>query len=182
MRRRTNKSGGLRNATAGGLVPLLLLSSLPGCAVRDLSDWSKVQAVAPDTLGYVEYGPDGGNCFAKWLDDCCDLGKVGVTSDELWELRNSLIHMTNLDSRKVRSGKTHRLLPRFMHPDRDVAPLFDGMKVLHVTRFVIIVLPEGIESWLRSYNRDRAKFGEFVERYDTIVSEARLRLRDQCQV
>ena len=44
MRRRTNKSGGLRNATAGGLVPLLLLSSLPGCAVRDLSDWSKVQS------------------------------------------------------------------------------------------------------------------------------------------
>ena len=69
-----------------------------------------------------------------------------------------------------------------MHPDRDVAPLFDGMKVLHVARFVIIVLPEGIESWLRSYNRDRAKFAEFVERYDTIVSEARLRLRDQCQV
>ncbi len=137
---------------------------------------------AIDTLGYVEYGPDGGNCFAKWLDDYCDLGKVGVTSDELWELRNPLIHMTNLDSRKVRSGKTHRLLPRFMHPDRDVAPLFDGMKVLHVARFVIIVLPEGIESWLRSYNRDRAKFGEFVERYDTIVSEARLRLRDQCQV
>ena len=128
---------------------------------------------AIDTLGYVEYGPDSNDCFAKWLDDYCDLGKVGVTSDELWELRNSLVHMTNLDSRKVRSGKTHRLLPQFTHPDRDVTPLVDGMKVFHVARFVIAVLPKGIENWLRSYNREREKFAEFVERYDTIVSEAR---------
>ena len=126
-----------------------------------------------DTLGYVEYGPDSNDCFAKWLDDYCDLGKVGVTSDELWELRNSLIHMTNLDSRKVRSGKTHRLLPQFTHPDRDVPPLVDGMKGFHVARFVIAILPKGIENWLRSYNREREKFAEFVERYDTIVSEVR---------
>ncbi len=58
MRRRTSKSGGLRNATAGGLVPLLLLSSLPGCAVRKLSDWSKVQAVAPDTKTEVQLYED----------------------------------------------------------------------------------------------------------------------------
>jgi len=133
---------------------------------------------AIETLGYIEYGPIRGNCFTKWLDDYCDLGKVGVTSDELWQLRNSLIHMTNLDSRKVRSGRTHRLLPRFTHPDRDTPPWVDGMKVLHVARFVIEVLPKGIENWLRSYNRDRKKFGEFVERYDTIVSEARFAVSD----
>ena len=137
----------------------------------------KLAFSAIDTLGYVEYGPDRNDCFAKWLDDYCDLGKVGVTSDELWQLRNSLIHMTNLDSRKVRSGNTHRLLPQFTHPDRDVAPFADGMKVLHVARFVIAVLPKGIENWLQSYNRDREKFAEFVERYDTIVSEARLLFR-----
>ena len=128
---------------------------------------------AIETLGYVEYGPDSNDCFARWLDDYCDLGQVGVTSDELWQLRNSLIHMTNLDSRKVRSGKTHRLLPQFTHPGRDVVPFVDGMKVLHVARFVSSVLPNGIENWLRSYNREREKFVEFVERYDTIVSEAR---------
>ena len=31
----------------------------------------------------------------------------------------------------------------------------------------------GIEKWLRSYTQERGKFSEFVERYDTIVSEAR---------
>ena len=48
------------------------------------------------------------------------------------------------------------------------------MKVFHVARFVITVLPRGIEKWLVSYNRDRGRFTEFVERYDTVVSEARL--------
>lgn len=131
-----------------------------------------------DTLGFVEYGPIRGNCFTKWLDDYCDLGKVGVTSDELSQLRNSLIHMTNLDSRKVRAGRAHRLLLRFIHPDRDTPPRVDGMKVLHVARFVNEVLPKGIEDWLRSYNRERDKFAQFVERYDTIVSEARFAVWD----
>lgn len=129
---------------------------------------------AIDTLGFVEFGPDERNCFTRWLDDYCEFESIGVTSRELWELRNSLIHMTNLDSRKVHSGRTHRLLPRIVHPDRDVPPFVDGMKVFHVARFVITVLPQGIENWLSSYNRERGKFTEFVERYDTIVSEARL--------
>ena len=117
-----------------------------------------------DTLGFIEYGLDGRNCFASWLDEYCDLGAVGVSSAELWELRNSLIHMTNLDSRKVRSGSTDRLLPRIADPDREVAPFVDGMKVFHVARFVAAVLPRGIEKWLQSYNQERGKFAEFVER------------------
>ena len=133
---------------------------------------------AIDTFGYIEYGPDGRGRFAKWLDDYCDLGMIGATSDELWQLRHSLIHMTNLDSRKVRAGRTPKLLLRVAHPDRDVAPWVDGMKVLHVARFVISVLPKGIRNWLESYNRDREKFGEFVERYDTIVSETRVAVSD----
>ena len=133
---------------------------------------------AIDTIGFLEYGPNGGNCFTRWLDDYCVLDLLGVTSTELWELRNSLIHMTNLDSRKVHSGKTIRLLPQFTHPDRDIPALADGIKAFHVARFVTVVLPKGIESWLESYNRNRGKFAEFVERYDTVVSEARLVYRD----
>ena len=127
-----------------------------------------------DTLGFVEYGPNQRNCFTRWLEEYCDFESLGVTSGELWELRNSLIHMTNLNSRKVRSGKAHRLLPRISHPDRDLPPFVDGMKVFHVARFALTILPQGIEKWLHSYNQDRKKFAEFVERYDTIVSEARL--------
>ena len=63
-----------------------------------------------DTLGFGEYGPVG-NCFVTWLDEYCDMGQAGVTSPELWELRNSLLHMTNLDSNRVRSGAVEGLKP-----------------------------------------------------------------------
>ena len=71
-------------------------------------------------------------------------------------------------------GRTHRLLPRIAHPNRELASFVDGMKVFHVARFVVTVLPQAIVKWLQSYNEDRGKFAEFVERYDTVVSEARL--------
>ena len=48
------------------------------------------------------------------------------------------------------------------------------MKVFHVARFVMVVLPGGLAKWLQSYNQERTKFPEFVERYDTVVSEARV--------
>ena len=35
-----------RQWTATGLIPSLLLACLPGCAMRDLSDWSRVQSAA----------------------------------------------------------------------------------------------------------------------------------------
>ena len=130
-----------------------------------------------DTLAFVEYGPNVRDGFTRWLDEYCDLGSLGLRSQELWELRNSLIHMTNLDSRRVHAGKTQRVMPQFTHPDRDLPPFEDGMRVFHVARFVIVVLPGAVKKWLESYNQDRSKFAGFVERYDTIVSESRLPYR-----
>ena len=50
MRSLTSTNGGwLRNPTAAGLIPLLLLTSLPGCTARHLPDWSSVQTVKADT-------------------------------------------------------------------------------------------------------------------------------------
>ena len=40
-----------------------------------------------------------------WLNEYYDLATVGVTAGEFCELRSSLIHMTNLDSRKVHAEK-----------------------------------------------------------------------------
>ena len=112
------------------------------------NNWKYVSALklmfsAIDTWGFVEYGPDDVACFTRWLDEYCDLKSVGVTSGELWEFRNSLIHMTNLDSRKVRSGRTDRLALQIAHPGDDVAPFVHGMKVFHVARFIMTVVPPG---------------------------------------
>ena len=62
-----------------------------------------------DTLGFIEFGPLP-DCFGRWLDEYCDLDSLGVSSLELWELRNSLLHMSTLASRKVQRGRITRLL------------------------------------------------------------------------
>ena len=67
MRRRTNKSAeGLRNTTAAGLVPLLLLGSVPSCggwSVDPMPTWPKVQGVKPatktETQLYEDKAPQG---------------------------------------------------------------------------------------------------------------------------
>ena len=53
-----NNDGHFRTITATGLVPLLLLTGLPGCVARHMPDWSKVQAVAPETTTEVQLYED----------------------------------------------------------------------------------------------------------------------------
>ena len=60
MTRLTGNNGGLfRKTTATGLVLLLLLFLLPGCAARHMPDWSRVQAVPPETKTEVQLYKDG---------------------------------------------------------------------------------------------------------------------------
>ena len=128
---------------------------------------------AIDTFGFIEHGPHR-NSFNRWLDDFCDLESLGVTSKELWELRNSMIHMTNLLSYKVRDGTVKQLMPSITSPENEVIPHLDGIKRFHTSRFLMEVLPKGIEQWLKTYNQNRNKIVQFISRYDTIVSEARM--------
>ena len=125
---------------------LQIMSGGPECRKRDLVQLPmRPGTTHPTRLAQgervlangCEYGPCN-DCFSRWLDEYCDLQSIRLTSAELWELRNSMIHMTNLESRKVRSGKTAQLLPRITHPDRELPEYFDGMKVFHVSRFLLV--------------------------------------------
>ena len=109
-----------------------------------------------------------------WLEQYCDLSSLDVSSQEIWELRNSLLHMTNLESHKVRKGSSYRLVPSIVSPDIDVPPRRENEKYLHVARFLMRVLPTGVQKWLETYDNEREKIYTFVERYDTIVSDVRL--------
>ena len=131
-----------------------------------------------DTLGFVEYGPNS-NCFKDWLEAYCQLGSLGVTAEELWELRNSLLHMTNLESHKVKQGEIKRLLPVIAGSEVGIPQEVDEFKCLDVVRFVQDVLPNGVTKWLETYNANPDKLLSFVERYDTIVSESRLNVAFQ---
>ena len=126
-----------------------------------------------DTLGFIEYGPEN-DVFIRWIDDYCDMNQMTVSSEELWELRNSLLHMTNLNSRKVIAGKVSRLLPVVLDPKEEISVKLSDHKPFHVMRFLKDVLPYGLKRWGESYNRDRDKFATFVFRYDSITSEARM--------
>ena len=59
MKTPTRNYGGLfRKTTATGLMLLLFLSILPGCAARHMPDWSRVQAVPPATKTEVQLYED----------------------------------------------------------------------------------------------------------------------------
>src|SRR5688572_7521764 len=64
---------------------------------------TKLLVVAIDSIAHIEHGDVRGG-FVKWLDQYADLSQLGITAEELWEQRNSLLHMSNLDSRKVQAG------------------------------------------------------------------------------
>jgi hypothetical protein len=71
---------------------------------------SKLLLIFIDSIGYVEFGESEVNPFKKWLTRYTDLSGVDVTPEELWEHRNSLLHMSNLDSRNIIKGKVKRLI------------------------------------------------------------------------
>ena len=125
-----------------------------------------------DTFGFVEFGPVR-DAFQKWLEEYCDMDVAGVTPRELWELRNSLLHMTNLNSERVRSGSVERLRPVIAGSEVDIPHHSEGLKNFHMARFCANVLPHGVVAWIREYNDHPERYLDFIERYDTIVSEAR---------
>lgn len=124
-----------------------------------------------DTMAFIDHGDEKGN-FTKWLDDNCDLNAVGVTSGEVWEFRNSIIHMTNLNSRSVLRGKVSRISP-FIAAVGVKPPLNEGdskpFNYVHLTR----VIAEGVARWGVEINRTPDKAISLIERYDTLLSDRR---------
>ena len=133
----------------------------------------KLLVIMIDSLGFAEFGSDE-KCLVLWLDKYCDLSSLGVSSQEIWELRNSLVHMTNLNSRRVEKGQVTRLLPVITSPSCDIQVEGESFKSLHFSRLLLWVIPKGLVSWADSFTNNREKFLDFVRRYDTIVSDTRV--------
>jgi hypothetical protein len=130
-----------------------------------------------DTLAFVEFGDVAGN-FTKWLNTYVDLAPLGITSEELWEFRNSLLHMTTLASRKVVAGKVSPIMPYVAKTA--VPPLQSpGMPKPFNLLALISTLAGGIGRWAETYNQDRDKLLTFIERYDLTISDSRVALLDR---
>ena len=133
---------------------------------------NKLLLSAIDSLGFIEFG-DGGNVFVRWLDTYADLTPVGVTAEELWELRNSLLHTTGLESRKVKAGQSKPLIA-VIGPLPDRYPRETPTAKYYIWMSLLQAVANACSAWLESYSSNRSKFPTFCERYDLIVSDARL--------
>jgi hypothetical protein len=125
-----------------------------------------------DTLAFVEYGNISGN-FTNWLDAYIDLLPQNITAEELWEFRNSVLHMTNLASRKVISGKVSPIMLYAGGSDSMPAITSDLPKPFNLYS-LITAIATGIGRWGETYNSDRDKLLKFIERYDTTISDSRV--------
>ncbi|WP_417466165.1 hypothetical protein [Kordiimonas sp.] len=125
-----------------------------------------------DTIAYIEFDDVPGN-FQKWLDQYANLSGLGITAKELWEFRNSLLHMTNLYSRKVKQGGTPSLVMYVGDAAQLVPPNTSRTKYFNLKR-LIDEINQALARWLMTYGDQPAKFEAFVERYDLIVSDSRM--------
>jgi len=132
----------------------------------------KLLMITIDTISYLEFGDISGN-FKKWIDLYTNLSDLKITPNELWEFRNSILHMTNLDSRKVKQNKEKRLLFYVSHPEtkyqeeNDEGKFFKFMDLLNCIAL-------GISKWGQTYNIDESKIDVLVARYDRIISDKRM--------
>lgn len=125
-----------------------------------------------DTIAFVEFGDVPGN-FGKWVDAYVDLTPHHITSEELWEFRNSVVHMTNLASRKVLLGKVSPITPYVGGPATLPSATSGGPKPFNLYG-LIVSIGNGIGRWAESYNQDHDKFLSFIERYDLTISDSRM--------
>src|SRR5258708_24541244 len=124
-----------------------------------------------DTVAFIEFGDSQGN-FSRWLDTYVDLTRLGITSQELWEFRNGLLHMTSLDSRAVRNGKVARLIQYVGDVPESARPNTATQKYFNLKN-LIIAMATGLPRWFDTYNHQPDKRIDFVMRYDLTVSDAR---------
>jgi hypothetical protein len=125
-----------------------------------------------DTVAFIDAG-DVRDAFALWLDAYADIASLGITAKELWEFRNGLLHMTNLRSRAVASGKTAPLIFYVgslsqPHPSSPSGAKYFSLKGL------LDVIAAATSRWIETYNKNPNKLIDFVSRYDLTISDSRV--------
>jgi hypothetical protein len=133
---------------------------------------AKLLMSAIDTIAFVDAG-DVKDSFILWLNTYAELNPLGITAKELWEFRNGLLHMTNLNSRAVASGKTAPLIFYVGDPRIVIPPSRTGAKYFSL-KGLLEVIAAAISRWIETYNRTPEKWVDFVNRYDLTISDSRV--------
>jgi hypothetical protein len=133
----------------------------------------KLLVIAIDSISFIEFGNIKENTFIKWLNTYADLNGIGITAEELWEHRNSLLHMSNLNSRKVVSGEIRSLTAYLGTIPQNVKLNEEKMGYYNMQK-LIYCIANACGKWGETYNEQRDKTDSFIERYDLIASDARM--------
>jgi hypothetical protein len=133
---------------------------------------AKLLMSAIDTIAFVDTG-DVKDAFILWLNAYADLNPLGITAKELWEFRNGVLHMTNLNSRAVASGKTAPLIFYVGDPSIVIPPSRMGAKYFSL-KGLLEVAAAAISRWIETYNKTPEKWVDFVNRYDLTISDSRI--------
>lgn len=122
-----------------------------------------------DSISYIEYGDARRTPFVDWLNAYADLTPLGITAEELWEMRNGMLHMTNLHSRRVRTKQVRRISFRIGGAENS------QVDDVYYFQFygLIQIYGKALGQWFASYNKDHSKFAKFIERYDETISDSR---------
>jgi len=119
-----------------------------------------------DTIAWIDIGEH--HNFIKWIDNYSELDKIEITSEELWEFRNSLLHMTNLDSKKVMQGKVRRISFAIDSDGTYPTTTIGDTTFFSFVKFLYII-EDALKKWVDTYNDDRTKIYTFVQRYDRLA-------------
>jgi hypothetical protein len=127
-----------------------------------------------DTVSYLEFGDTPGG-FVEWLKAYMSIEKLGITELQLWEHRNSVLHMSNLDSRKVLAGKEKRI--SFCVARSGYVPSPDQEIIYFNLKDLIHEIAQALSRWVYTY-QDPNKILVFIERYDRVISDSRGAMTD----
>jgi len=122
-----------------------------------------------DTMAYVDNGDSTSANFKKWLASYVDLTGVGISSDELWEHRNGILHMTTYDSRKVASGTVMRLMP---YVGQTAPPPNDGSFKYYSLHALLMAVMNGMGQYVVAMDGDLAMRARFCDNYERTVSDS----------
>ena len=125
-----------------------------------------------DSMSYVTCGESSGKSFQEYLNKFCDLVKIGITSEELWEHRNAILHVTGLDSIKISKGKVRRLISYVGTLTEDMPTGHENTKYFSLYDLMIEV-GKSVENFVDSLIKNLNERKLFFERYDQVVSDVR---------
>ena len=125
-----------------------------------------------DTVAYLEYG-DIKDSFTKWLDTFSNLKQLNISSSQLWEFRNSILHMSNLDSRKILKGREKRI-SFFVCNEQYKYPNHDDIEIAYFNlKDLIHCIIAALSGWMETFVDNEAKIILFIQRYDRVISDHR---------